>query len=131
MGGVLYQFFFAALAFFSFQLLNKSARTTKCFNYQFMVSSLINKPVGILAGAAVLIFTFCVLVSFCVIMRDNMFFLGDETAKIMLMWAILILLITPLTLLPDLNSLWMTSFLAILCVFYIVSCLFSFNIFDK
>ena len=121
---------FAALAYCSFQLLTRSARTSKCFNYQFLVSSLINKPAGTLAGACVLAFTFCVLVSFCVIMRHNMFFLGGEGAKIALMWAILALLVAPLTLLPDLNSLWMTSALAVLCVLYIAVCLLFFNFID-
>ncbi|KAH0569398.1 putative Amino acid transporter [Spironucleus salmonicida] len=118
--GYIQQGMFAILAYYTFHLLGTSARATKCFNYQLLIQSLLNKTLGYLSSFCILIFTSFIMVSFCILIRDNLFFLSVQWHKALVFAAILVLAITPLSSVPELNMLQYSSLLSIFCGFYVV-----------
>lgn len=89
-------------------------------DYQFVIQKTMGRVARIYCSFCLLVFTSFVMVSFCIILQDNMFFFHEgRLYKILTMWGILLGMMMPLALFKDINKLAATSFLAIVCVLYI------------
>lgn len=90
-------------------------------DYQFVIKKTMGNTARVYCSFCLLLFTAFVMISFCIILRDNMFFFSadQELYKILTMWGILFGMMMPLALFKDINKLAATSFLAIICIMYI------------
>ncbi|CAL6054019.1 Amino_acid transporter [Hexamita inflata] len=88
------------------------------FDFQVVIQKVLGRVAGAYSSFSLLVFTSFVMISFCVILKDNLFFV-EGWFKVGVMWAVLLFTMFPLSLVKDINGLWITSFLAIICVTYI------------
>lgn len=116
----------------SFYLLSFISDALQVFNYGSIAQKLYNKHVGNLVNILVIVLTLGLLMAFTVLIRQSMFFFSAnpelEWAGQLSLIAISVIAILPLSLLKNLNSLWFTSLLSIICLVYFMIMILAFAI---
>ncbi|CAL6004034.1 Amino_acid transporter [Hexamita inflata] len=117
--GIILQVATALISHYTFTSLCTGSQMSDSFDYSTIVKRILGRVAGYYSTFSLLIFTAFVMVSFCIITRDNLVFIHQEWAKMLVMWLVLLFLMMTLSLFKDINKLWITSFLAVVCVSYI------------
>lgn len=116
----------------SFYLLSFISDALQVFNYGAIAQKLYNRHVGNLINILIIVLTLGLLMAFTVLIRQSMFFFSAnpelEWAGQLSLVAVSLILILPLSLLKNLNSLWFTSLLSIVCLVYFMIMILSFAI---
>ncbi|CAL5978838.1 Amino_acid transporter [Hexamita inflata] len=117
--GIILQVATALISHYTFTSLCTGSQMSNSFDYSTIVKNILGKYAGWYSTFSLLIFTAFVMVSFCIITRDNLIFIKQDWAKMLVMWLVLLFMMMTLSLFKDINKLWITSFLAVVCVSYI------------
>ena len=128
--GIILQTLTAIIAGYSFITLAIQAEIVTSIDYQFVVLKILGKVARVYATFSLLIYSFCTMLGFCVVLKDAMFFfsLNDHAYKNIIMWLFLVCIMIPLSLFRDINKLSITSIFAIISVMYLLIYLISVNI---
>ncbi len=110
---------------YAFNLLTVASTYTGFFQYRDIALHLYGQKFSLLVGIIVIIYTFGSIASYCIVLRDNMFWWSDPTSendykKKSLLWGIMTFIILPLCLLPRIDFLNFTSLIALASIFYVI-----------
>eukprot|EP00767_Chilomastix_cuspidata_P004838 gnl/Chilomastix_cuspidata/501.p2 GENE.gnl/Chilomastix_cuspidata/501~~gnl/Chilomastix_cuspidata/501.p2 ORF type:complete len:461 (+),score=183.87 gnl/Chilomastix_cuspidata/501:3034-4416(+) len=117
--------FVAACSLYSFYMLSFASKRTGLFSYRDIGESLFGHRAGFLVELLVVIYTTGTCCAYPIIMRDNMFWWNTKDSDerwytVYCMWAIVVVVVFPLALLPKMDFLRFTSLAALISVAYIV-----------
>ncbi|ESU37053.1 Amino acid transporter [Giardia duodenalis] len=130
--GLFSMIFVIVIGSISFYLLSFISDALQVFNYGAIAQKLYNRHVGNLVNILIIALTLGLLMAFTVLIRESMFFFSAnpelEWAGQLSLIAVSLVAILPLSLLRNLNSLWLTSLLSIVCLIYFMVMILSFAI---
>lgn len=113
------------LSVFSYNMLTFASSVIRVYEYKAIAMELLGRHGGNLTGILLILLTAGLVMSFCIIIRENMFFFQESSdnlpnwRQMVLLWAISIFLVLPLTFVRKLDKLWLTSVMSIVCLIYI------------
>lgn len=110
---------------YAFNLLTVASEYTGFFQYRDIALKLYGQKFSLFIGIIVIIYTFGSIASYCIVLRDNMFWWSEPTSendykKKSLLWGIMTFIILPLCLLPRIDFLNFTSLVALASIFYVI-----------
>lgn len=123
----------------SFYLLTVASDVTKMYQYRDIARVLYKPWFSHLVAVMVAIYTLGTIGSYSIVLRDNMFWWAEDTPanasnKRGMLWAMVCLIVFPLSLLPRIDFLNFTSLVAIVSILYIIFVVVGFFVlttFDK
>ncbi|TNJ30684.1 putative Amino acid transporter system N2 [Giardia muris] len=118
---------------YGFHLLTVASAYTGSFQYRDISSRLYNKRISIFIAIMVIVYTFGSLASYCIVIRDNMFWWPEDAEgaswkRRLALWSIMCIVILPICFLPRINFLRFTSLIALSSIFYVICVVASFCI---
>lgn len=110
---------------YAFNLLTVASQHTGFYQYRDIASKLYGQKFSMFIGIIVIIYTFGSIASYCIVLRDNMFWWPEPTPendykKKSLLWGIMTFIILPLCLLPKIDFLNFTSLVALASILYVI-----------
>ncbi|KAH0577111.1 putative Amino acid transporter [Spironucleus salmonicida] len=122
---------FSLLALASFYMLASAAKYTNRYQYSTICDKLFKtKFAGIVCSLLQIIFIQGALISYIVVIKDNMWFFTPEQKlyRDLTVSGLILFIVLPLTFLRTLNKLKFTSYLIIFVFIYIIAALIIFNV---
>lgn len=117
---------------YTFHLLSIASEHVSTYSYREVAKRLYSPKFGTFVAVCVALYTMGSIASYCIVIRDNVFWWPDAAApnnrtyKILFMWGCMLFIILPLSLAPKLDFLSFTSLVALCAIFYVICVVITF-----